>query len=138
MGVNIVLPLEVFEFYQQNGTKIPIGDRTFYFIPFWLEDSPNGTILHSLENLPNDLRYTIKFLKGTEKSNKQEWEAIPIEEFTPTPAMIYPMLVDSRIPMMAQYISSATEQYWVSIPEIRKISKGLTHILMPKKSNNYD
>lgn len=60
----------------------------------------------------------------------QEWLAIPIEMFKPEPAMIYPILLDSKLPYMAQFIPS-TKTHWEAIPGRAPILP--THVLHPKQ-----
>lgn len=55
--------------------------------------------------------------------------AIPLKDFEPVNGMIFPVIIDGRIPMMAQYINP----YWESIPNGQKLGTSLTHVLVPKE-----
>lgn len=70
---------------------------------------------------------------NTDNKEQQEWKAIPIAEFKPESAMIYPVLVGGKIPMVLQYIADVPFGKWstVHFEGGKEIKQGLTHILMP-------
>lgn len=46
------------DFIGQNGTNVSFNDKTFYFLPYWIEvvDAEKRLVVfHSLKKMPNEL-----------------------------------------------------------------------------------
>jgi hypothetical protein len=63
----------------------------------------------------------------TNETNVEQWVSIPVENFSPQNAMIYPVLVGGKIPVIAQYLPGGK---WRSVSfSGTEIPKGVTHVL---------
>lgn len=65
-----------------------------------------------------------------------QYTAVAIDRFKPKAAQIYIILLDGRLPMMAQAIPDICINdnitfKWQSIPVRNDIKKGLTHVIIP-------
>lgn len=61
------------------------------------------------------------------------YRAVPVEEGLPDYAQIVPVLIDGRLPMMAQLMPDILKdrQTWQELSSRKEITKGVTHWLKP-------